>query len=204
MNTLIYLGCSISYQNETDITVNASKFLQVTGIMNRTLKPSQVWKHTGLVIHNSLALPTLLYTCKTWAIREQNKSRIMSVEMKFISTMTKYTWLLGKTSADMSSEFKVHPFVKKIQITELNGYNMLGECTETDYTLNYEISTVWKMNPRMTPRKSSWLFMGPEQVTRPKTLHAIWWWWISEWFCLISQGYSPHRSALCHSSWQHC
>jgi len=94
-----------------------------------------------LEICNSLALPTLLYTCKTCAIREQNKSR-MSVEMKFISTLAKYTWQLCKTSADMSSECKVHPFVKKIQITELNGYNILRECTETDYTLNYEISTM--------------------------------------------------------------
>jgi hypothetical protein len=55
----------------------------------------------------------------------------------------------------MSSEFKVHPFVKKIQITELNGYNMLGERTETDYTLNYEILTVWEIKPRMTPQKTS-------------------------------------------------
>jgi hypothetical protein len=31
-----------SYQNETDITVNISKFLEVTGIIYRTLKPSQV------------------------------------------------------------------------------------------------------------------------------------------------------------------
>jgi hypothetical protein len=55
----------------------------------------------------------------------------------------------------MSSEFKVHPFVKKIQITELNGYNMLGECTETDYTLHCEISTMLEMKPRMTPQKTS-------------------------------------------------
>jgi len=78
-----------------------------------------------------------------------------------------------KTSADMSFKFKVHPFIKKIQITELNRYNVLGECTETDYTLNYDISTMWETKPRMTPQKTSQLFMGPEQVTRPKALHAI-------------------------------
>jgi hypothetical protein len=97
----------------------------------------------------------------------------MSVEMKFIRTVAKYTWQDYKTNADMSSEFKLHPFVKKIQITELNGYNMLGECTETDYTLNYEISIMWETKPRMTPQKISQLFMGPEQVVRSKTLRAI-------------------------------
>jgi len=40
INTFSYLGCSISHQNEKDITVRISKFLQVTGIINRTLMPS--------------------------------------------------------------------------------------------------------------------------------------------------------------------
>jgi len=123
--------------------------------MNSTSKPSQVQKHIRLEMCKTLALPTLLYSCKSWAVREQNESRIMSVEMKFIRTVANYTWQDYRTNADMSSEFKVHPFVKTIQITELNGYNMLGERTETDYTLNYEISTVWETKPRMTPQKTS-------------------------------------------------
>ena len=40
INTFNYLGCSISYQNDKDITVKISKFLQVMGNINRTLKPS--------------------------------------------------------------------------------------------------------------------------------------------------------------------
>ena len=32
-------------------------------------------------MYNTLALPTLLHRCKTWAIREQDKSG-MSAEMK--------------------------------------------------------------------------------------------------------------------------
>jgi hypothetical protein len=46
-------------------------------IINRTLKLSQVKKHTRLKIYNSLALPTLLYGCGTGEIREQDKSRII-------------------------------------------------------------------------------------------------------------------------------
>jgi hypothetical protein len=37
------------------------------------------------------ALPTLLYGCGTWAIREQDKSRITSAEIKFVRR-EKYTW----------------------------------------------------------------------------------------------------------------
>ena len=39
-------------------------------------------------------------------------------------------------------------------------------------TFNYEISTVWETMPRTTPQKTYRLLMGPEQVTRPKTLQA--------------------------------
>jgi tRNA A37 N6-isopentenylltransferase MiaA len=60
MSTFIYLGCSISQQNEKDSTVKISKFLQITEMINRTLKPSQVQKHTTLKIYNILAL--LYYT----------------------------------------------------------------------------------------------------------------------------------------------
>jgi len=74
------------------ITVKISKFLQVTGIINRTLRPSQIQKHSRLKICNTLALPTLLYNSETWAIREQDKSRIMSAEMKFVRRTAKYTW----------------------------------------------------------------------------------------------------------------
>jgi len=52
---------------------------------------------------------------------------------------------------------------------------MFGEGTETDRqtaTLNYEISTVWETKPRTTSQKTSGLLMGPEQVTRPKTLQT--------------------------------
>jgi hypothetical protein len=78
----------ISYQNEKDVIVQVSKFLQITGIINRTLKPSQVEKHTRLKINDTLALPALLCGCDTWAVREQDKS----VDMRFMGRMAKYTW----------------------------------------------------------------------------------------------------------------
>jgi len=60
VNTFIYLCSSTSQQNEKDNTVKISKFLQITEIINRTLKLSQVQKHTRLKIYNTLAL--LYYT----------------------------------------------------------------------------------------------------------------------------------------------
>jgi len=39
--------------------------------------------------------------------------------------------------------------------------------------LNDELSTMWETKPRTTPLKTSRLLMGPELVTRPKTLQAV-------------------------------
>jgi len=40
ISTFLYPGYSISCQNEKYITIKISKFLQTTGIIKRTIKPS--------------------------------------------------------------------------------------------------------------------------------------------------------------------
>jgi len=62
-----------------------------------------------------LALPTLLYKCETWAIKEQDKSRLTSAEMKFMRRTAKYTWKDYKTNEDILSELEISPVVKYIQ-----------------------------------------------------------------------------------------
>ena len=61
MNTFNYLSCSVSYQNEKDTIVKISKFLHITGIINRTLKPPQVQRHNRVKKRNTFVLPTLLH-----------------------------------------------------------------------------------------------------------------------------------------------
>jgi hypothetical protein len=56
-----------------------------------------------------------LYGCETWAIREQDKYRITSAEIKFMRNTAQYTRQGHRTSEDMLSELKINPFVKKIQ-----------------------------------------------------------------------------------------
>jgi hypothetical protein len=63
---------------------------------------------------NTFALPTLLYGCETWVIREQDKFR-MSAEMKFVRRTAKYTLQDYKTNEDILSEFIINPAVKNIQ-----------------------------------------------------------------------------------------
>jgi len=53
-----------------------------------------------------LALPALLYGCETWEIREQDKYRIASVEMKFVRRTSKYTRQDHITNKDVLLELK--------------------------------------------------------------------------------------------------
>ena len=84
------------------------------GIITITLKPSQVQRHTRLQIYNTLALPTILYRCETWAIREEDKPR-MSAEIKFMTITVKYTWQDNKTNGNILLKLKINPVAKKIQ-----------------------------------------------------------------------------------------
>ena len=117
-------------------------------------------------------LPTLLYGCETWAGRAQDKYRITSGEMKFVRNKAQYTQQDYKTSEDRLSELKMSPFVMKIQNYRNKGIKHVRrmEGDRQTATPNYGISTMWETKPRTTPQKTSRVLMGPEQVTRPKTL----------------------------------
>jgi len=57
-------------------------------------------------------------------------------------------------------------------------------------TLNCEISIMWETKPMTIPQNISRQLVVSEQVTRPKTLHAVWWrWWrcmrLPPWPCML-------------------
>jgi hypothetical protein len=62
-----------------------------------------------------LALPTLLYGCETWIVREQDKSRMTSAEIKLIRRRANYTRQDYKTNEDILPELKINQVEKKIK-----------------------------------------------------------------------------------------
>jgi hypothetical protein len=77
-----------------------------------------------------LSLPALLYGWVTWAIREQDKCRITSAEMKFIRRKVKYKWQDYKTNEDIVPELNISPVANKIQNYNNKWVKILGEWTE--------------------------------------------------------------------------
>jgi hypothetical protein len=76
VNTFIYLGCNISYPEEKYINSKITNFLQILGLLSNTLKPNLVQRITRLKLYKTLALPTLLYGCEMWTIKQCDKSRL--------------------------------------------------------------------------------------------------------------------------------
>jgi len=93
--------------------------------------------------------------------------------MKFMRRRAKYTWQDYRAMKLFCQNLKLTQLQRKFKITETNGYNIFGEWKETDCH-NYEISTMWETKPWTTPQMTSKLLMGPEKVTRSKTLEPIW------------------------------
>jgi hypothetical protein len=54
-----------------------------------------------------LVTPTLLYEGETWGIREQEKTRKMSPEMKFLSRTEKYTGKITKPTSIFYQNLKL-------------------------------------------------------------------------------------------------
>jgi len=92
------------------MTFKISKFLQITGIINNFKPFSSPKEHTRLKIYSTLPLPTLCYGCETWAIREQDKYRITSAEMKFV---------MSRQNARGKIEKSMKIFYQNIKLTQL-------------------------------------------------------------------------------------
>jgi hypothetical protein len=109
-----YLDCEISYENEKDFQQKA-KFAQILGILNNTFKPSLVQKSLKIKIYNTLALPTLLYGNEIWTLKQKDKNRLTSGEMKFFRRTAEYALFDHKRDEEILEELKVEPVGEKLR-----------------------------------------------------------------------------------------
>jgi hypothetical protein len=75
VNSFNPLECSVSYEGKKIQKIKLPNFLKITGLINTIFKPLQVKKHIRLKIYNTVALLTLLYGSKNWAVKANDKTR---------------------------------------------------------------------------------------------------------------------------------
>jgi len=55
-------------------------------------RPQKTLKKTRIKLHNTLALPVLLYGSETWTVKASDAGRITAAEMKYMRRTAGYTW----------------------------------------------------------------------------------------------------------------
>jgi hypothetical protein len=66
--------------------------LKITGILNNVFRPLKALKKTRIKLHNTLALPVLLYGSETWTVKARDARRITAAEMIYMRRTAGYTW----------------------------------------------------------------------------------------------------------------
>jgi hypothetical protein len=91
---------------EKDIHSKITKFLQILGILNNKLKPNLKQRITRLKLYKTLALLTLLYGGEIWTIKQCDKNRLRTAEMKYLRRTAGYALLNHKRKEESVEE---HP-----------------------------------------------------------------------------------------------
>jgi len=115
VNLFNYLGNMIYYEGELDIDNKLNNFLKITGILNNVFIPQKPLKKTKIKLHNTLALPVLLYGSETWTVRARDGRRITAAaEMKYMRKTAGYTGTDCRTNAQIAKELKITPILDKL------------------------------------------------------------------------------------------
>ena len=76
----------------TQVIQKVENYLKITGIINNVFRPQKTLKKTRIKLHNTLALPVLLYGSETWTVKARDARRITAAEMKYMRRTAGYTW----------------------------------------------------------------------------------------------------------------
>jgi hypothetical protein len=110
----------ITYEKELDIDNKLYNYWKITGILNNVFRPQKALKKTRIKLHNTPALPVLLYGSETWTIEARDARRIIAAEMKYMRRTAGYTWTDYKTDTQITKELKITPILDKLLEYERN------------------------------------------------------------------------------------
>jgi hypothetical protein len=97
VNSFKYLGSIVNKEGKMEEEINARIKAAVRlfhGIKQAFLNKKEISKQTKIAVYKSTYVPTLTYGCETWNMNQRQKSRIQSMEMRFLRKIE------GKTLRD--------------------------------------------------------------------------------------------------------
>lgn len=138
-----YLGVDISSEGEVDVQSKISKFLKITGLINKILRHNKTTRETRLRVYNTLAVPMLTYGSETWALRKTDKKRIEAAEMRYLRRTAGLTLRDRKRSEEIRNFLKTTPLTQRIKTYRKKWREHVGRMEE-----HRSPKTVLKYTPR--------------------------------------------------------
>ena len=114
VNLFNYLAIMISYKGELDIDNKLHDFLKIKGILNNEFRAQNPLNKTTTKLHNTLALPVLLYGSGTGTVKGRDARRITATEIKYMRRTAGYTWTDYKTNGQIAKDLKITPILDKL------------------------------------------------------------------------------------------
>jgi hypothetical protein len=84
------------------------------GIINQTLKPSLVQKHTRIRINRNVSRPILKYGSEAWTFCKSDRTRLTVNEIKFVRRTAGYTKLDKKRNTEILRELKINSVLEHV------------------------------------------------------------------------------------------
>jgi hypothetical protein len=145
------------------------------GLLNNTLKPNLVQRRTRLKLYKTLALPTLLYGSEIWTIKQCDKNRLRTAEMKYLRRTARYTLLDHKRNEEILEELHVTPLEDKLCTYRHKWFKHVHRME--DNRLPKQLVNYHPKGRRRPgrPRKRLLDDMTAETETRHPGLNSWWW-----------------------------
>jgi hypothetical protein len=114
VNTFRYWAETFHNKKRKTYIPKSQIFLQILGLLNNTLKPNLVQRSTRLKLYKTLALPTPLYGREIWTIKQCDKNRLRTAEMKYLRRRSGYTFPNRKRNEEILEELHVTSLEDKL------------------------------------------------------------------------------------------
>jgi hypothetical protein len=125
--------------------------------INQIFKPNLVSKYTRMKIYKILARPALAYGSESWTIRSNDRKRLISAEMRFISRTLGFILFDHKRNEElmdiMDKQLKTKPIIDFVTQYRKTGKNMYTDDSRRDTKNDFKIPTKRKEIFRPTPQK---------------------------------------------------
>lgn len=141
VDTFKYLGVNIHKSGTEDVEVvgrieSTNKLYYA--LCNTFVKKKEITQKTKITVYNTVYKPVLTYGCETWNISKQMKSKIQTLEMKYLRAVKGVTRRDKIRNQKVREDLKVEPILEYMDRQKMKWFGHITRMGE-----NRQVKRVW-------------------------------------------------------------